>query len=103
MAKPLKPPSSPFDALVKIRRAPAEPAPPQSVRQLTVHTSEQLNSQMSGRAKSVDPDFTKFTTYIRKHTHRAVKLKLIEQGKEFSDLVQELLSDWLQKQSSHSE
>jgi len=53
---------------------------------------------MVGIAKSVDPDFTKFTTYIRKHTHRAVKVKLAEQGREFSGLVEELLSDWLQKQ-----
>jgi len=97
MKKPPKP-ASPFDALVKMRRGTTEPMLSQPAEQLDVQPSEQLNSQMVGRAKSVDPDFTKFTTYIRKHTHRAVKVKLAEQEKEFSDLVEELLSDWLQKQ-----
>lgn len=61
--------------------------------------SKQPDSQMTVLAKSVDPDYTKFTTYIRKQTHRAVKVKLVEQDQEFSDLVEDLLSDWLQRQA----
>jgi len=40
----------------------------------------------------------KFTTYIRKQTHRSVKLAVLQQEREMSDLVEELLSEWLQTQ-----
>jgi len=110
MAKQSKPAASPFDALVQARRAPLTEGTIQTVKQLNRHTSEQLNVQTSdqpdgqlvARAKSTDPDFLKFTTYIRKDTHRAVKVKIVEQGREFSDLVEELLSAWLQRQQQEN-
>ena len=46
-------------------------------------------------AKSADPAYTKFTTYIRKATHIGVKTRLVSKEKELSDLVEELLSNWL--------
>lgn len=47
--------------------------------------------------KSADPAFTKLTAYIRKDTHQAVKIRLLQegQGREFSEIVQQLLEDWL--------
>ena len=47
--------------------------------------------------KSADPAFTKLTSYIRKDTHQAVKIRLLQEGKgrEFSEVVQELLEGWL--------
>jgi hypothetical protein len=42
----------------------------------------------------------KFTTYVRKKTHHAVKLRLVEQERELSDLVEELLAAWLQRETS---
>jgi hypothetical protein len=47
--------------------------------------------------KSADPAYTKLTAYIRKDTHQAVKIRLLQegQGREFSELVEELLSGWL--------
>jgi hypothetical protein len=108
MAKPVKPSSSPFDALLKVRheRAPEQPNGQTSDR-LDVQPSKHLDVQPSKRetkqliplAKSTDPDFIKFTTYIRKQTHRAVKVRLVERGKEFSDLVENLLNNWLQNGS----
>lgn len=48
-------------------------------------------------AKSANPAYVKFTTYIRKSTHVSVKTRLVSKGKELSDLVEELLSDWLKE------
>lgn len=51
-------------------------------------------------AKSSDPAFTKFTTYIRKTTHRAAKMRLVGEDRELSDLVEDLLSTWLKDNNS---
>lgn len=48
-------------------------------------------------AKSADPAYMKFTTYIRKSTHLGVKTRLVSKRKELSDLVEELLSNWLRE------
>ena len=52
-------------------------------------------------AKSSDPAFTKFTTYIRKATHLAVKVRMVGEERELSDLVEELLSEWLTENGSN--
>jgi hypothetical protein len=51
-------------------------------------------------AKSSDPAYMKFTTYIRKSTHLGVKTRLVSKEKELSDLVEELLSTWLKQNGS---
>jgi hypothetical protein len=53
-------------------------------------------------AKSSDPAYMKFTTYIRKSTHLAVKTRLVSKKKELSDLVEELLANWLKENESIS-
>jgi hypothetical protein len=46
--------------------------------------------------KRSHPDFEQITAYIRKHTHHAAKITLLKNGgKEFSELVEELLNQWL--------
>jgi hypothetical protein len=56
-------------------------------------------SKRRGRptGKRSDPDFEQTTAYIRKDTHRNVKIALLEEGeeREYSELVEELLSKWL--------
>ena len=54
----------------------------------------------SALAKRADPAFMKFTTYVRKSTHLGVKTRLVSKGKELSDLVEKLLSDWLKENES---
>lgn len=44
----------------------------------------------------------KFTTYIRKSTHLGVKTRLVSKEMELSDLVEELLSDWLKQNEAIS-
>lgn len=50
------------------------------------------------RAKRSSNDFAQATAYVKKETYTAVKHLLIDQKKEYSVLVQELLDGWLQKQ-----
>ena len=52
------------------------------------------------RGKRSHPEFEQITAYIRKDTHHAVKILLLKNGaKEFSELVEKLLSDWLKSNS----
>ena len=51
-------------------------------------------------AKSADPAYMKFTTYVRRSTHLGVKTRLVSKEKELSDLVEELLSHWLKENDS---
>jgi hypothetical protein len=57
--------------------------------------SEPVSDRKQG--KSANPAYTKLTAYIRKDTHHAVKLRLLQegQGREFSELVESLLTGWL--------
>jgi hypothetical protein len=47
--------------------------------------------------KRSDPDFVQTTSYIRSDTYKAIKIALLEEdeGQEYSELVEELLSKWL--------
>ncbi len=76
---------SPFAGLMKIHEQPAGVTSP-PVPSVSADRK---------RGKSADPDFIKLTSYIRKDTHLAVKKRLLEQGKEISELVEELLNKWL--------
>lgn len=51
--------------------------------------------------KRSDPDYVGFTTYIRKETHRNVKRALLDEPdeRELSELVEDLLVDWLKSQA----
>jgi hypothetical protein len=48
--------------------------------------------------KRSDAEYVQVTAYIHKNTHRDVKIALLKSGdgKDFSDLVDELLADWLE-------
>lgn len=55
------------------------------------------------RGKRSDPDFQQITAYIKKDTHRRVKIALLEEGegREFSELVEVLLVEWLEGAGVH--
>jgi len=62
----------------------------------------QTNNQTSNKrgrppAKRSDPDFVGLTTYVRKDTHTRAKIALLQEGmrRELSELVEDLISDWL--------
>ena len=57
--------------------------------------------QPGGQGKRGNPDYAQVTAYIPKTLHDETKVNLIRQGnKEFSQLVEELLTDWNFKQGN---
>lgn len=80
-----------------------EPEPEKLSQELEVKQPQQVASsqpsQKRGRPKGKrsHPDYEQVTAYIRKDTHRDVKIALLSEGngREFSELVQELLEQWL--------
>ena len=46
--------------------------------------------------KRSDGDYRQVSAYIRKDTHQQVKIALLQEEREFSELVEELLSGWLE-------
>ncbi len=53
----------------------------------------------TGRAKRDDPDYKQALAYVRRDTHKQVMSALATQEREFSDLVEELLTKWLKSNS----
>ena len=45
--------------------------------------------------KKTNPEYTQVTVYLRKDIHRRAKKILIDDGREFSELVDELVSNWV--------
>jgi hypothetical protein len=72
-----------------------------------IGSSADLTASLRGRrnGKRRDPAFEQVTAYIRKDTHHAVKLALLTEGtnRQFSDLVEVLLAEWLTKATRTSE
>jgi len=93
-----EPKASPFDAL-RIARLAKASVDGQTSEQLTSQTVEQVDVPVTGLAKSRDPRYVKFTTYVPREMHLRAKMRLVSQGRELSDLVAELLDGWLSKQA----
>ena len=53
-------------------------------------------SRAASVGKRSDGDYKQVSAYIRKDTHQQVKIALLREEREFSELVEELLSGWLQ-------
>jgi hypothetical protein len=57
-----------------------------------------------GKGKRLNPDYAQVTAYIRRTVHEETKINLIRQGnREFSELVEELLTGWNLKQTDRAE
>lgn len=69
-------------------------------RKVEADASEQKRGRGRPRGhaggKRDDADYTQASAYIRKETHRKVKAALIDEEKEYSELIEELLTEWLQ-------
>jgi hypothetical protein len=91
--------ASPFDALRIARLSKAAPSDVQTGKQPNIQPASHSPAAVTGLAKSRDPRYVKFTTYIPKDMHLKAKSRLVSQGRELSDLVAELLDSWLAKQS----
>lgn len=67
----------------------------ESGRPSVQRTNRTAPRRASTKGKSADPAFVKLTSYIRRDTHLAVKKRLLDEGKEISELVQDLMVGWL--------
>jgi hypothetical protein len=49
--------------------------------------------------RSSDDNYVKLTAYVPRHMHLAAKMELLQQGREMSDLITELVTEWLKRTS----
>ena len=74
----------------------AEVNQPQIVAEL-----EQSPKRGRPKGKRSHPNYEQVTAYIRKDTYQEIKIALLREGqkREFSELIQELLEDWLKSRT----
>ncbi len=49
------------------------------------------------RGKSSDPDYAQTSVYLKRETIKKAQVRLIEENFDFSELVEKLLRDWVEK------
>lgn len=83
-------------------QVPVEKEGAQQKQEIPIATVEFTRRVGRPKGKRSDPDYDQVTAYIRKETHRQVKIALLTegQGREFSELVEELLGEFLRTQKS---
>ncbi len=81
-----------FDDLMEAKRSGRDEAAPES-------PGRGCPPRSQGAGKRGDPDYRQVSAYVRKDTHQKVKMALLEVDREFSELVEELLRDWLTKRT----
>ena len=80
---------------------PAPPAPPPPALPSTPPRIETVKVETAAEkrrgGKSSDPNYSQFSVYLRKDTHKRVKRRLddLDTGQDVSELVQVLLEQWL--------
>ena len=60
-------------------------------------TSKHTDVQTSKKAKSANPDYTRTTVYLPKKMHKKLKAIALDEEKEMSSIVEELIETWLSK------
>ena len=62
-------------------------------------TTRAADSRKVGRppGKKSNPGYTQVTVYLRKKTHLKAKKALLDEGWEFSELVEDLVAKWLKR------
>ncbi len=99
---------SKFESILSAKREQAkkpEPATKQARQTEIVPTAEvraPAGKPGRPRAKRSDPNYVQTSPYIKKSTLQAVKMQLLVegQGREYSELVEQLLAEWLNTQKA---
>jgi hypothetical protein len=52
-------------------------------------------SPIKSVGKSKDPAYVQLYAYVRRETHTELKIRLMKEGREISEIVQELLDNYL--------
>ena len=76
------------DPAPEVKTEPIPPTPPPVVT---------VPAPKMGRpaGKKTNPEYTQVTVYLRKEVHRQAKKILIDDGREFSELVDQLVDRWI--------
>jgi hypothetical protein len=92
---------SKFDAVLRQRRTtPSEQAS-------STETPQAIQTNVSrGRrrppGKRTNPDYQQVTAYITRALHDQAKIALIQEGrKEFSELIEDLLANWMNQRKAY--
>ena len=64
---------------------------------LNVQTSKHSDAQTSKKAKSANPDYTRTTIYLPKKMHKELKAIALDEEREMSSILEELIETWLSK------
>jgi hypothetical protein len=83
-----------FDGLMEAKRRGRDEGSPESLRE-----PSDPPPRPQGAGKRGDPDYRQVSAYVRKDTHQKVKMALLEEEREFSELVEVLLREWLNKRT----
>ena len=59
------------------------------------HEDLRADGKSPSAGKRSNAEYRQVSAYVRKDTHRKVKMALLEDDREFSELVEELLDGWL--------
>lgn len=57
--------------------------------------AESTDSKPARKSKSTDPDYVRTTVYLPKHLHKRLKAAAADEEREMSDVVEELVEQWL--------
>ena len=63
-------------------------------KHLDVQTSKNLDVQTS---KSKNPDYMRTTVYLPKALHKRFKVAVMDEDRDMSEIVAELIDEWLSK------
>lgn len=86
-----------FSGVLK-RNAPAAAEPePAPVVPVSIVSPPAATNQKTRRppGKKTDPNYAQVTVYLRKEVHHTARKILFDDGRQFSDLVDELVSRWI--------
>jgi hypothetical protein len=88
-----------FDEVMRARAKPADPEPPDPSPAPPSAPPPPRRGRPKGKRSSGDHE--QVTAYLRRETYRNVKVALIKGGgaEDFSELVERLLSGWLESRS----
>ena len=89
--------SSKFDFLRQRKNPKSQQSDISSTQNVETPAVQPAKKPGRPRGKRSNPDYIQVTSYIQRQTYKAVRRELLDSDREFSDLVEELLEDWLSR------
>ena len=89
---------SKFDPILKAAQTPAREQKSPRRRRKTPRAKAEAPKRLPGRRS--DPAYLQANAYLPRDLHQAVKIELVKEGREYSELVEELLGNWLRSRAT---